>query len=151
MTTPSPIQQNFSFYLLFDPSKMYFPMTFPTNHHNEPPQQQRQEDHRIELLPDSLPCSKPIYRLAFPELQELRKQLDDLLEKGFIKPNKVPYAAPILFVKKKDISLHMCRLQGPQQDIFIKNKYHPLLRIDELLDRLQGAKNIFKIGPPIRV
>ena len=73
------------------------------------------------------------------ELDELKKQLDDLLAKGLIQPSKSPYGAPVLFVKKKDGSMRMCVDYRALNKQTIKNKY-PLPRIEELLDRLHGAK-----------
>ena len=61
-----------------------------------------------------------------------------MIDHGFIKPSKSPYGSPMLFVKKKDGSLRMCIDYIALNKITIKNRY-PLLRIDELLDRLEGA------------
>src|ERR1700759_1283401 len=79
-----------------------------------------------------------------PELDELKKQVADLLAKGFIQPSKSPFGAPVLFVKKKDGSQRMCVDYRALNKLTIKNKY-PLPRIDELLDRLQGARYFSKI------
>ena len=95
--------------------------------------------HRIELEPGHSPPSKPTYRLSYEEQRELKIQLLDLLEKGFIQPSKSPFGAPILFVKKKDGKLRMCIDYRALNQITIKNRC-PLPRIDDLLDRLQGAK-----------
>ncbi len=78
------------------------------------------------------------------ELEELRKQLDDLLEKGFIKPSKSPFGAPILFVHKKDGGLRMCVDYRALNKITVKNRY-PIPRIDDLLDQLNGAKVFSKL------
>jgi hypothetical protein len=78
------------------------------------------------------------------ELAELRKQLQELLDKGFIRPSTSPYGAPILFVKKKDGSMRMCVDYRMLNKITVKNRY-PLPRIDELLDRLHGAKYFSKL------
>ena len=99
----------------------------------------RNEDFHIEEIKGSTPPSRPTYRMSYKELDELKKQLDVYLKKGFIQPSKSPYGAPVLFVKKKDGSMRLCvdyRMLNKQT---IKNKY-PLPRIDELLDRLKGAK-----------
>jgi hypothetical protein len=77
-------------------------------------------------------------------MDELKKQLEELLEQGFIRPSVSPYGAPILFVRKKDGSLRMCVDYRALNKITIKNKY-PLPRIDELLDRLHGAKFFSKL------
>jgi hypothetical protein len=101
-------------------------------------------DHHIELEPGQRPPSKPTYRLSQPETDELKKQLADLLAKGYIRESKSPYGAPVLFVKKKDGTMRMCVDYRAINKITIKNKY-PLPRIDELLDRLLGAKYFSKI------
>ena len=85
-----------------------------------------------------------IYRMSPLELEELRKQLDDLLEKGFIKPSKSPFGAPILFVHKKDGGLRMCVDYRALNKITVKNRY-PIPRIDDLLDQLNGAKVFSKL------
>lgn len=105
---------------------------------------QRAMDHRIELVPGASPQSRPTYRMSPAELDELKKQLDQLLASGFIQPSKSPFGAPILFVKKKDGSMRMCVDYRALNGITIKNSY-PLPRIDELFDRLQGAKVFSKI------
>src|SRR5205085_8125498 len=78
------------------------------------------------------------------ELQELRKQLDDLLQDGKISPSTSPYGAPVLFVKKKDSSLCICIDYRALNSQTVKNRY-ALPRIDELLDQLFGAKRFSKI------
>ena len=105
---------------------------------------QREVDHRIELIPGSSPPSRPTFRLSATELEELKKQLEELTKAGFIRPSKSPFGAPILFVKKKDGTMRMCVDYRALNNITIKNSY-PLPRIDELFDRLQGAKYFTKI------
>ena len=69
----------------------------------------RNVDHAIDLEPGSAPAIGPIFRLApRHELEELRKQLDDILEKGLVEPSCSPYGVPVLFVNKKDGSMRMC-------------------------------------------
>ena len=104
----------------------------------------RAVDHKIELEPGQVPPNRPTYRMSQPEMDELKKQLAELMEKGFITESKSPYGAPVLFVKKKDGTLRMCIDYRALNKITIKNKY-PLPRIDELLDRLLGAKYFSKI------
>ncbi|XP_019096116.1 PREDICTED: uncharacterized protein LOC109130704 [Camelina sativa] len=74
----------------------------------------------------------------------LKKQLGELLEKGFIRPSSSPWGAPVLFVNKKDGSFRLCVDYRGLNRVTVKNKY-PLPRIDELLDNLQGAKWFSKI------
>src|SRR6185312_5431886 len=99
----------------------------------------RDIDHEIELVPGKAPPSHPVRRASPAELDELRKQLEELLDAGFIRPSKSPFGAAILFVKKKDGSMRMCVDYRALNDQTVKNRY-PLPRIDELFDRLQGAK-----------
>ena len=99
----------------------------------------REVDHRIELIPNSIPPSRGMIRLSPPLLDELKKQLDELTESGFIRPSKSPFGAPVLFVKKKDGSQRMCIDYRALNLVTVKNSY-PLPRIDELFDRLHGAK-----------
>src|SRR5438876_7722258 len=77
-------------------------------------------------------------------LVELKKQLRELQEKGYIRPSSSPWGAPVLFVKKKDGSLCMCIDYRSLNEVTIKNKY-PLPRIDDLFDQLKGAKFFSKI------
>lgn len=101
-------------------------------------------DHRIELIPGSIPPSRSMYRMSPKEIDEIKKQLTELLEKGLVQPSKSPFGAPILMVKKKDGTLRMCIDYRALNAITIKNRY-PLPRVDELFDRLQGAKYFSKI------
>lgn len=94
----------------------------------------RMIDHEIELLPGAKPPAKNAYRMAPPELAELRKQLDELLSAGFIRPAKAPYGAPVLFQKKKDGSLRLCIDYRALNKLTIRNKY-PLPIITDLFDR----------------
>jgi hypothetical protein len=82
--------------------------------------------------------------MAPAELKELKDQLQELLDKGFIRPSSSPWGAPVLFVKKKDGTLRMCIDYRELNKVTIKNKY-PLPRIDDLLDQLQGASVFSKI------
>jgi hypothetical protein len=99
---------------------------------------------KIETDPNADPPVRPIIRLSIAELDELKKQLDELLRKGFIKPSTSPYGAPVLFVKKKDGTLRMCVDYRGLNRITRKNRY-PLPRIDELIDRLKGARYFSKL------
>ena len=101
-------------------------------------------DFAIDMLPSTQPISIPPYRMAPTELKELKDQLKDLLDKGFIRPSASPWGAPVLFVRKKDGSLRMCIDYRQLNKATIKNKY-PLPRIDDLFDQLQGAKCFSKI------
>ncbi|MCF8701904.1 hypothetical protein L3054_11000 [Corynebacterium sp. MC-10] len=119
-----------------------FPEVFPEELPGLPPE--REVEFPIDLLPGTQPISIPPYRMAPAELKELKEQLRDLLEKGFIRPSTSPWGAPVLFVKKKDGSLRMCIDYRQLNKVTIKNKY-PLPRIDDLFDQLQGARCFSKI------
>lgn len=121
------------------PYKDVFPDELPVG---LPPS--REVDHRIELVPGAVPTSRPTFRLSERELVELKKQLEELTKSGFIQPSKSPFGAPILFVKKKDGTMRMCVDYRALNNVTIKNSY-PLPRVDELFDRLQGAKYFSKI------
>ncbi|GKC04730.1 reverse transcriptase domain-containing protein [Tanacetum coccineum] len=90
------------------------------------------------------PVAKSPYRLAPSEMQELSEQLQELQDKGFIRPSHSPWGALVLFVKKKDGSLRMCIDYRELNKLTVKNRY-PLPRIDDLFDQLQGARYFSKI------
>jgi len=77
--------------------------------------------------------------MSHEELKELKVQLEELIAKSYIKPSKSPYGAPVLFVHKKDGTLRMCVDYRALNKAMVKNQY-PLLRINDLFDRLSGAK-----------
>lgn len=104
----------------------------------------RTVDHHIDLIPGAEPPSRTPYRLSFAEMKELKTQLQDLVDREFIRPSKSPYGAPVLFIKKKEGTLRMCMDYRALNKLTVKNKY-PLPRIDDLLDRLLGAKIFSKI------
>ena len=90
-------------------------------------------DFGIELHPGTSPISMTPHRMALVELQELRVQLHELLDKGFIRLSTSPWGAPVLFVKKKDKTLRLCIDYRQLSRVMIKNRY-PLPRIDDLFD-----------------
>ena len=104
----------------------------------------RQLEFTIELEPGRTLISKAPYRMAPKELQELKVQLQELLELGFIRPSVSPWGAPVLFVKKKDGSMRMCIDYRELNKVTLKNKY-PLPRIDDLFDQLKGASVFSKL------
>jgi hypothetical protein len=105
---------------------------------------ERKVEFSIELIPGTAPISKRAYRVSGPELVELKKQIDELLEKGYIKLSTSPWAAPVLFVEKKDGTKRMCIDYRSLNEVTIKNKY-PLPRIEDLFDQLRGASVFSKI------
>jgi hypothetical protein len=115
---------------------------FPDELPGMPPD--RDIEFAIELQPGTAPISKRPYRMPPAKLAELKKQLQELLDKGFIHPSTSPWGCPALFVKKKDESLRLCVDYRPLNAATIKNKY-PLPRIDVLFDQLVGAKVFSKI------
>ena len=102
---------------------------------------QRAVDHVIDTDPEAKPPFTRTGKLSYLELQELRKQLDELIKAGYIRSSISPYGAGILFSRKKNGKLRMCIDYRGINRITVKNRY-PLPRIDESLDQLGGA-NIF--------
>jgi hypothetical protein len=98
----------------------------------------------INIMPGAAPVSKAPYRMSTPELKELQLQLEELLNKGYIRPSVSPWGAPVLFVKKKDGMMRLCIDFRQLNKVTIKNKY-PLPRIDDLFDQLKDAKVFSKI------
>jgi hypothetical protein len=119
-----------------------YPDVFPDDLPGMPPN--RDIEFIIELQPGTAPISKRPYQMPPNELAELKIQLQDLPDKGFIRPSASPWGCPALFVKKKDNSLRLCVDYRPLNVVTIKNK-HPLPRIDILFDQLAGAKIFSKI------
>ncbi|MCQ7285371.1 reverse transcriptase domain-containing protein, partial [Salmonella enterica] len=115
---------------------------FPEELPGIPPE--REVEFGIELIPGAKPVAKAPYRLAPSELQELMSQIQEFLDKGFIRPSVSPWGAPVLFVKKKDGSMRMCIDYRELNKLTVKNRY-PLSRIDDLFDQLQGANWFSKI------
>ena len=110
---------------------------FPEDLPGIPPD--REVEFVIELVPGTAPISRRPYRMPPNELVELKKQLGELLDKGFIRPSSSPWGCPAIFVTKKDKTLRMCVDYRPLNEVTIKNKY-PLPRIDDLFDQLTGAQ-----------
>ncbi|GKC10012.1 putative reverse transcriptase domain-containing protein [Tanacetum coccineum] len=104
----------------------------------------RQVEFQIDLIPGATPVARAPYRLAPSEMQELSDQLQELADRGFIRPSTSPWGAPVLFVKKKDGSFRMCIDYWELNKLTIKNRY-PLPRIDDLFDQLQGSSVYSKI------
>jgi hypothetical protein len=119
-----------------------FPDVFPKDLPGIPPE--RKVEFSIELLPGTAPIFKRAYRISGPELVELKKQIDELSEKGYIRPSTSPWAAPVLFMEKKDGTKRMCIDYRALNEVAIKNKY-PLPRIEDLFDQLRGASVFSKI------
>ncbi|RVW21559.1 Retrovirus-related Pol polyprotein from transposon 297 [Vitis vinifera] len=119
-----------------------YPDVFPEDLPGLPPE--REVEFTIDLAPGTAPISKAPYRMAPMELKELKIQLQELLDKGFIRPSVSPWGAPVLFVKKKDGSMRLCIDYREFNKVTVRNRYH-LPRIDDLFDQLQGACVFSKI------
>ncbi|TYJ95917.1 pol protein [Cucumis melo var. makuwa] len=119
-----------------------YPDVFPEELPGLPPH--REVEFAIELEPGTVPISRAPYRMAPTELKEMKVQLQELLDKGFIRPSVSPWGAPVLFVKKKDGSMRLCIDYRELNKVTVKNIY-PLPRIDDLFDQLQGATVFSKI------
>jgi hypothetical protein len=104
----------------------------------------REIEFVIELVPGTAPIFKRPYRMAANQLAELKEQLQELLDKGYIHPSASPWGAPAIFVPKKDGTQRMCVDYHSLNEVTVKNKY-PLPRIDDLFDQLKGACIFLKI------
>ncbi|KAE8728997.1 putative cellulose synthase A catalytic subunit 2 [Hibiscus syriacus] len=119
-----------------------FPDVFPDELPGLPPD--REIEFQIEVMPGMTPISMAPYRMVLKKLKELKALLQELLDKGFIRPSVSHWGAPVLFVKKKDGSMHICIDYRQLNKVAIKNKYS-IPRIDDLFDQLKGASVFSKI------
>ena len=119
-------------YLVLQEFKDLFPSKLP----GMPPP--RTVDFHIDLVLEAQLVSRAPYRKTNNELNELKIQLEELLEKGHIHPSISPWGAPVVFVKKRDGSLRLCIDYRQLNKLTNKNRYL-LPRIDDLFDQLQGA------------
>jgi hypothetical protein len=119
-----------------------FPDMFPKDLPGMPPE--RKVEFAIELEPRTAPISKRAYRVSGQELVELKKQIDELLEKGYIRLSTSPWAALVLFVEKKEGTKRMCIDYQALNEVTIKNKY-PLPRIEDLFDHFRETRIFSKI------
>jgi hypothetical protein len=113
-----------------------YPDVFPEELPGMPPD--RDIEFVIELI-----AQRP-YRMNPQELEELKKQLADMLSKGLIRPSASPWGSPVLFVDKRDGTIRLCVDYRKLNEVTIKNKY-PLPKIEDLFDQLNGAKVFSKI------
>ncbi|GJZ79014.1 hypothetical protein Tco_0643851 [Tanacetum coccineum] len=107
-----------------------FPSVFPKDLSSLPPS--REVEFHIDLIPGVMPVTKPPYRLAHKETQDLSNQLTELQDKGFIQPISLPWGAPMLFVKKDDGSFRTCADYRTEQVDY--QELLPLPRIDDLFN-----------------
>lgn len=121
-----------------------FPDVFPDKLPPGLPPSRGELDHAIPLVPGAQPVNKSPYRMSPLELDELKRQLQELLDLGFIQPSTSPWGAPVLFARKKGGALRLCVDHRALNKLSIRNACS-LPRIDELLDRLHGAKVFSKL------
>ncbi|GJT74075.1 putative reverse transcriptase domain-containing protein [Tanacetum coccineum] len=119
-----------------------FPEVFPEDLSGIP--LARQVEFQIDLVPGAAPVARVPYRLAPSKIKELAEQLQELSDKGFIRPSSSLWGAPVFFIKKKDGSFRMCIDYRELNKLTAKNRY-PLPRIDDLFDQLQGSSVYSKI------
>ncbi|GJY80197.1 putative reverse transcriptase domain-containing protein [Tanacetum coccineum] len=119
-----------------------FPEVLPEDLSGIPPTQQM--EFQIDLVPGAAPVAWAPYRLAPSEMKKLSDQLQELSDKGFIKPSSSTWGAPVLFVKKKDRSFQICIDYRELNKLTVKNRY-PLPRIDDLFDQFKGSSVYSKI------
>ncbi|GJW46250.1 putative reverse transcriptase domain-containing protein [Tanacetum coccineum] len=124
------------------PTVQDFPEVFPEDFPGLTPT--RQVEFKIDLVLGAALVARAPYRLAPSKLQELSTQLQELSDKGFIRPSYSPWGAPVLFVKKKDGSFRMCIGYRELNKLTVKNRY-PFPRINDLFDQLQGSSVYLKI------
>ncbi|GJR91837.1 putative reverse transcriptase domain-containing protein [Tanacetum coccineum] len=109
-----------------------FHEVFPKDMSGLPPT--RQVEFQIDLIPGATPVARAPYRLAPSEMKELSDQLQELFDKGFIRPSSLPWGAPVLFIKKKDGSFRMCIDYRELNKLTMKNRYHQLrVRKEDIL------------------
>jgi hypothetical protein len=114
-----------------------YPDVFPEELPGMPPD--RDIEFVIELIPGIAPIAQRPYRMNPQELEELKKQLADMLSKGLIRPSASPWGSHVLFVDKRDGTIRLCVDYRRLNEVTIKNKY-PLPKIKDLFDQLNGAK-----------
>ncbi|GJX85447.1 putative reverse transcriptase domain-containing protein, partial [Tanacetum coccineum] len=120
-----------------------FPEVFLKDLSGIPPT--RKVEFHIDLIHGTARVAQAPYRLAPSEMKELSDQLQELSDKGFIRPSSSPWGALVLFVKKKDGSFWICIYYRELNKLTVKNRY-PLPRIDDLFDQLQGLSVYSKIN-----
>ncbi|GBG78357.1 hypothetical protein CBR_g26386 [Chara braunii] len=101
-------------------------------------------EHSIQLVSDYCVHHQALYRLSIPEATELKRQPEELLRLGFIKPSNSPWGAPVLFARKADETLRLCIDYRGLNRYTVKNSY-PMPGVDELFDRLAGNRFFTKI------
>jgi hypothetical protein len=119
-----------------------YPDVFPEELPGMPPD--RDIEFIIELVPGIAPIAQRPYRMNPQELEELKKQLADMLSKGLIRPSASPWGSPVIFVDKRDGTIRLYVDYRKLNEVTIKNKF-PLPKIEDLFDQLSGARVFSKI------
>src|SRR3954452_23032552 len=104
----------------------------------------RDVEFLIDLLLGSGPIAKRPYKMSVDELKELKKQLGEQLQKGFIQPSSSSWGSPVLFVEKKDSSQRLCVDYRSLNEVTIKNKY-PYPRINDLFSKIDLRLGYFQL------
>ncbi|MCO5612738.1 hypothetical protein L7F22_067007 [Adiantum nelumboides] len=110
----------------------------------ELPPKRGDDDHMIELIPGSSPPNKPPYRVSQAQQEEIMRQVNELVEKGMVRPSSSPFCSPVLLVQKKDGTYRMCVDYRALNRITIKNRF-PVPRVEDLFDKLQGSTYFSRI------
>ncbi|MCO5577871.1 hypothetical protein L7F22_031706 [Adiantum nelumboides] len=110
----------------------------------ELPPKRGDDDHAIELIPGSSPPNKPPYRVSQAQQEEIMRQVNELVEKGMVRPSSSPFCSPVFLVHKKDGTYRMCVDYRALNKITIKNRF-PVPRIEDLFDKLQGSTYFSRI------
>ncbi|MCO5562602.1 hypothetical protein L7F22_016230 [Adiantum nelumboides] len=110
----------------------------------ELPPKRGDDDHMIELIPGSSPPNKPPYRVSQAQQEEIMRQVNELVEKGMVRPSSSPFCSPVLLVQKKDGTYRMCVNYRALNRITIKNRF-PVPRVEDLFDKLQGSTDFSRI------
>ena len=110
----------------------------------EVPPVRNEDDHRIDLSPGSAPPNRPPYRVSRAQQEEIMTQVQELLEKGLVRPSSSPFCSPVLLVQKKDGTYRMCVDYRALNKSTIKNRF-PVPRIEDIFDKLQGSSYFSRI------
>jgi hypothetical protein len=105
---------------------------------------ERELEFTIDLKPGTEPIARTPYRMSTPELQELKMQLKEFLDRGLIRPSVLPWGAPVISIRKKDGSWRLCIDYRQLNKATIKSQY-PLPRIDDMFDQMKGVTVFSKI------
>ncbi|MCO5610359.1 hypothetical protein L7F22_064595 [Adiantum nelumboides] len=110
----------------------------------ELPPKRGDDDHMIELIPGSSQPNKPPYRVSQAQQEEIMRQVNELVEKGMVRPSSSPFCSPVLLLQKKEDTYHMCVNYRALNRITIKNRF-PMPRVEDLFDKLQGSTYFSRI------